>query len=124
MENIGTNPEAIAFLKKAFNHIFSHNEIPESWIKAWVQLLYKKGDPLLVSNYRPIALLDTIQKLYTAILANRLSMYLENHNKLSSAQLGFRKLRCCTLGAGAIISMIEDSKQTGVDKKTSIHDLP
>ena len=108
---IATKPESIAMLKKAFNHIFNEQEIPEEWKKSWTQLLYKKNDPHLVSNYRPIALLDTVQKIYTTILARRLTMHLENDNRLSRAQLGFRKLRSCTLGAGSIISIVEDSKK-------------
>ena len=43
-----------------------------------VTLLYKKGDPKDVKNYRPITLLNTTAKLLTRILNNRLKTVMEN----------------------------------------------
>ena len=37
--------------------------IPQKWLRANIVLLYKKGDPELQSNYRPIALLNTFYKV-------------------------------------------------------------
>ena len=50
------------FIWKVCNlHVSS--PISPKWLKADISLLYKKGDPKLPSNYRPIALLNTIYKV-------------------------------------------------------------
>ena len=53
--------------------------IPNSWKAGHVSLLYKKGDPLDCGNWRPICLQSCIYKLYSALLAHRLT---EHHKKL------------------------------------------
>ncbi|XGW31396.1 hypothetical protein V3C99_009956 [Haemonchus contortus] len=58
-------------LANALNHHFEVNEFPESFMKAKTILLYKKGDPLNISNYRPISLLSTVLKVLTRALARR-----------------------------------------------------
>ena len=44
-------------------------------------------------NYRPIALLELIYKLFEKVIAQRLQYYLEYNNILSEKQFGFRKNR-------------------------------
>ena len=46
--------------------------IPKEAKRGVVSLLFKKGDPADVRNYRPITLLNTITKLLTRVLNNRL----------------------------------------------------
>jgi hypothetical protein len=52
--------------------------------------LYKKDDPTLAVNYRPITLGSTIDKLYNTILNSRICQHLESSNGLHDAQHGFR----------------------------------
>ncbi|OXA59193.1 LINE-1 retrotransposable element ORF2 protein [Folsomia candida] len=53
--------------------------------------IFKKGDPQLPSNYRPIALASTILKIFTTILSNRLQTWAEKYGHFSPFQAGFRK---------------------------------
>jgi len=46
-------------------HVGNSCKPPISWKTSNTILLYKKGDPLTVKNYRPIALANTIYKLWT-----------------------------------------------------------
>ena len=39
-------------------------------------LLFKKGDPLLLANWRPLSLINTDAKLFTKLLANRFNSVL------------------------------------------------
>ena len=39
-------------------------------------LLFKKGDPLLLANWRPLSLINTNAKLFTKLLANRFNSVL------------------------------------------------
>lgn len=58
-------------------------------------MIYKKGDKLNPNNYRPIALLSTLLKLFTQVLHERLNEWATMANILPEAQGGFRKNRGC-----------------------------
>jgi len=59
-------------LADLFNEWLEAEEIPEEINTGIITLLFKKGDPLEIKNYRPIALLPTILKLLTRVLNGRL----------------------------------------------------
>lgn len=48
--------------------------------------IYTSGDQANVANYRPISLITTISKIFETLLKNRLSVYIEKHNIISSKQ--------------------------------------
>ena len=58
-------------------------------------MIHKKGDKSLPENFRGIALVNTLTKLFTTILCNRLSDWAEKNDKLPETQAGFRKGRGC-----------------------------
>lgn len=76
---------------KLFNAVLDSGIIPSSWVEGIIIPLYKKGDPLKPSNYRPITLLSCMGKLFTAVLNSRLNNYLEEINLLNENQAGFRQ---------------------------------
>ena len=45
---------------------------PPSWLGGLVRFLFKKGDAMSLSCYRPICLLDTAYKILSVILTIRL----------------------------------------------------
>jgi hypothetical protein len=47
-------------------------KFPSSWQKTRMVLLFKKGDPLQLKNWRPLSLINTDAKLFTKLLTNRL----------------------------------------------------
>ena len=60
--------------------------IPSRWKSSDTVLLYKKGDPTKVSNYRPIGLMCTVYKLYTSIVTEVLTDYAEARGMLHLGQ--------------------------------------
>ena len=50
-------------------------------------LLFKKGDPLLLANWRPLSLINTNAKLFTKLLANRFNSVLPG--LVNPCQTGF-----------------------------------
>uniref|UniRef100_A0A146LJ44 Putative RNA-directed DNA polymerase from transposon X-element n=1 Tax=Lygus hesperus TaxID=30085 RepID=A0A146LJ44_LYGHE len=82
-------------LLRVFNKILSTGQVPESWGRIKLHLLYKKGAKEDPSNYRGLALLNTSVKLFTSILADRLSAWVEERSLLPDEQAGFRAGRSC-----------------------------
>ena len=52
--------------------------------------IYKCGDPLECSNYRPTSLLSNFSKIFEKLLFHRTKSFLTEHNLLSSKQFGFK----------------------------------
>ena len=54
------------------NRVLFQKDIPAEWHIAKVACLYKKGDPAMPENYRPISLLPIGYKIFASILLARL----------------------------------------------------
>ena len=65
---------------------------PESFETSKIVLLFKKGESLLLTNYRPISLLPTISKIFERIIHDQMYTYLNSDSLLAEQQYGFRKL--------------------------------
>jgi hypothetical protein len=77
---------------KLFNSILDTGFIPSSWLEGTIIPLFKnKDDPKCPTSYRPITILSCLDKLFTAVLKQRLTTYLEENNILDENQAGFRK---------------------------------
>ena len=75
-----------------FNGIIKPSgETPQEWHKTLIKVLHKSGDTRLPQNYRPIATIPLLYKLFSRILYNRLEPILDAEQ--SSDQAGFRKHR-------------------------------
>jgi hypothetical protein len=72
----------LTILKDAFAGIF-----PLSWQQTRMVLLFKKGDPLLLQNWRPLSLINSDAKLFTKLLANRFNVVLPS--LINPYQTGF-----------------------------------
>ena len=59
---------------------------PDNLKKSKVIPLYKAKDQTLLSNYRPIALLPSISKIFQFVLLKQITNYLLDNNMLSPQQ--------------------------------------
>ena len=89
-------------------------EIDAQLWQARVVLLFKKGSTEDMNNYRPIALLNTIYKIFASIIKTRLERGIEIH--LQKTQYGFRKNKGTAEAIHCIRRIIEQAEQT--DAKT------
>ncbi|GFR72988.1 endonuclease-reverse transcriptase [Elysia marginata] len=85
---IGGAP-AISYLTKALNQILTLKEIPPSWNEAKIIILYKKGVPGDIANYRPISLLSHSYKIFTRLIQKRMERILDENQPRDQAS--FRK---------------------------------
>ena len=67
------NDECIEEITKLLNLWWEKEDIPEETLRARVVLIYKKGDSGKYENYRPISLLNSIYKIYAAIIQKKIS---------------------------------------------------
>ncbi|MCG7883757.1 MAG: reverse transcriptase family protein [Candidatus Thiodiazotropha endolucinida] len=76
-------------LSDLFNYSLSRGSFPDTWKQANVSPLYKKDDPSLVSNYRPISLLSAVGKTMEKIVHKHIFNYFEDNNIITCLQSGF-----------------------------------
>ena len=96
-------------LLKLFNIILTTGIYPDPWKLGEIIPIYKnKGDNKDPSNYRPITLTSCISKLFSIILNERLSKYIENI--INPNQGAFLKGSSTTNHLFALHSLIEYSK--------------
>jgi hypothetical protein len=74
-----------------------------------VKPIYKKGNKLNTSNYRPISLLPVFSKIFEKILYRRLYQHLTINNILTKEQFGFR---CNTSTETALYALISNILST------------
>ena len=79
-------------LTKIFNIVLQSGHMPHEWVIGIIKPIYKnKGDINDPDNYRGITLLSCFGKLFTSILNDRLTTYINLNEMMSEAQAGFRK---------------------------------
>ena len=52
--------------------------------------IFKKDDPMLCVNYRPISLLSIFSKIFEKLIYNRMYSFLNSNNLIYGKQFGFR----------------------------------
>ncbi|KAF2365644.1 hypothetical protein FHG87_003589 [Trinorchestia longiramus] len=83
-------------LRCLFVEIWKSEKVPDEWNKCNVVLLHKGGhkDMKELKNYRPIALADTVSKIFCGILNERMKCVVEEQGVMGEEQNGFRRDRC------------------------------
>ena len=82
-------PVIIKPLTLLINQVLNTGIFPDKLKIAKVIPIYKKGDPQLFENYRPISLLPTISKVLEKIIHKQLSSYFEEYGLFFPNQYGF-----------------------------------
>ena len=73
------------------NLVFVSGTFPQQVKTAKIIPVYKKGDPLDCTNYRPISLLSNLGKLTEKLIHSRMNTFLEDHKCFNKNKFGFRK---------------------------------
>ena len=79
-------------LTQTFNVVLLSGHIPNEWAIGVIKPIYKnKGDINDPDNYRGITLLSCLRKLFTSVINERLTVFIDSNQIMSEAQAGFRK---------------------------------
>ena len=103
-------PMVPTYLTNIFNNILKTKQIPDSWHEAKIVILFKKGHPKDIKNYRPISLLSHSYKIFTRLLQTRIERTLDE-NQLRE-QAGFLKGYSPTDHLQALNQIIENQMKT------------
>jgi hypothetical protein len=113
LENMPSQFHDLLFL--LFQQCYKQQQIPTSWKTSLTILLYKKSDPSILTNHRPIALANTIYIFFTSTITAQLANYGEKYQILQNSQEGFRQEHCTSRQLQTLIAALEDSKLTQQD---------
>ena len=64
--------------------------IPKEWKESTVVLVHKEGSKKELNNYRPVAIINVVCKLFMMVLRERINGWVEESGKLGNIQGGFR----------------------------------
>ncbi|KAJ8656559.1 hypothetical protein O0I10_007636 [Lichtheimia ornata] len=84
------SPPFCSLLLTVIRQAFDGN-FPTSWLETRMVLLFKKGDPELLANWRPLSLINSDAKLFTKLIANRINPILSRI--INPYQTGFMSHR-------------------------------
>ena len=107
LEMTDSNLENIARIMNAW---WAEEIIPAEVLQARIVLIFKKGDTSIMENYRPISLLNSIYKLFAAIVHRRLEEILDED--LQKMQFGFRRHRSTADAIQCIRNIAEHGERT------------
>ena len=85
------SPEIFKILTCIINQSLMTGIFPDSLKTAKISPIYKKEDPHLTDNYRPISLLPVISKVFEKVAFKQVYDYFNKNNLLYKSQYGFRK---------------------------------
>ena len=81
--------EIVIPLEHIMNLSIVNGIVPDNMKIAKVVPIYKKGESLDTSNYRPISLLSSISKSWKNYLYSRTIKFIKSFDLLSNSQFGF-----------------------------------
>lgn len=113
------NDAVINVLHKLFSLCFDNINIhvPSVWRKAIIFPISKdqNSDSRISMNYRGISILSVVSKVFSSILNNRLTDYLEDNNILVYEQNGFRSCEDHVLTINNVIQNRDSTFVTFID---------
>ena len=85
-----TCSEIVPILKDLFNSIVDTGVSPKSFGDTVLRPIHKSGPTSDPNNFRDIALVNSMQKIFSSILNKRLYSWVEDNKKLDESQSDFR----------------------------------
>jgi hypothetical protein len=109
--------EVSSVLANIYNQSLTQGVFPDQLKLAKLIPIFKTGDKLKISNYRPISILSPFSKLLEKIVYNRLITFVEQNNLIADTQYGFRKNLSTEL---ALLDLTNQISKTLDDHQTTI----
>ena len=98
-------PEITKAVTFVINQSLMSGIFPTNLKVAKVIPLFKKNNPALLDNYRPISLLPAVSKIFERVIFDQLHNYFSIHKLYYKSQYGFRKQHSTELAALELIDL-------------------
>ena len=85
------------YLTRMMNNFITTRQYPDVLKIARVTPIYKKGSKTIPSNYRPISILSSFNKIFEIIIKQRLLNFRKKHKIFAQTKFGSRKKFSTTL---------------------------
>jgi hypothetical protein len=108
--------DIVPFMEIYLNALLDAGYFPEFWSRSIIVPIFKKGDTNLPGNYRGISLLSVVSKVFTYILNKRITEWMEECEKVSEEQAGFRAGYSTTDHIFTLLAIIQKSMSQGKGK--------
>lgn len=109
--------ELILPITTLINQTFEEGDFPDLLKISILKPVHKKDEKMDPNNYRPIALLPAISKIFEKCMCDRVYSFCEKFNLFDECQNGFRKNRSTTL---AVQKYIQEIINTLDNKKYAV----
>ena len=101
-------------LTNLYNKCILYGSWPQQWRRGeWVPI-FKKDDPLNVKNYRPITILNAVDKVFKQLLSKQVTEYMDPY--LSDKLTAYRRKHSCET---TLVRLVEEWKRA-VDAKEEV----
>ena len=100
-------------LTKLYNKNIESGIFPENFKIGKVTPVYKKDNPELLENYRPVSTLPIFGKIFEKIIYSRLYSFLTAKGILNTNQFGFRKGRATIHALHSSVNIVQNALKDG-----------
>ena len=105
-------------LTKIINLGYTTNSFPDSMKRSSITPIFKEGDRNNIGNYRPIAILPVLSKIFERAAALQIIKFLEENNLISKSQHAYRKLHstitCLAEAVNYLYRKMDEKKPTAI----------
>ena len=108
-----TYPHFIEPLTHIMNLSITQGIFPKQLKLAKVIPLFKSGDPMTFSNYRPVSVLPLFSKILENLMYTRLLSFINKYRLLYSNQFGFRRGHSPDLALICLVDKISNALENG-----------
>ena len=99
-----------------FSKIIEAGYVPRSWRRSRTVFIFKKDDPNLPKNWRPIGITSCIYRVFTCAIAQSLVKAKDSEGLFDSSQKGFIPGReGCLEHASSLNELVQHTKRTGTE---------
>ena len=95
------------------NRSFVTGIFPSELKIATVVPIFKSGDDMVFSNYRPVSVLPVLSKILERLMYNRLILYINRYGLLYEYQFGFQKGKSTHMALITLIDKISEALDQG-----------